>query len=58
MSKTGITAFQYAQGHRLVMIIKRMGINIEDNLERFLNDISNRYVEAGQDPEVTEINFI
>jgi hypothetical protein len=48
LSKSGITPSQCAQGHRLAMIMKRMGIDEEDH-ERFLSDISKRYVEVGLD---------
>lgn len=50
LSKTGITAEQYAQGHRIIMIMKRMGAAEEDDHERFLTDISKKYVQAGYDP--------
>lgn len=49
LSKTGTTAEQYAQGHRIIMIMKRMGAE-EDDHERFLTDISKKYVQAGHDP--------
>lgn len=49
LSKTGITAEQCARGHRIIMIMKRMGAE-EDDHERFLTDISKKYVQAGHDP--------
>jgi hypothetical protein len=49
LSKTGTTAEQCAQGHRIIMIMKRMGAE-EDDHERFLTDISKKYVQAGHDP--------
>jgi hypothetical protein len=49
LSKTGITPDPCAQGHRLVMIMKRIGITDEESHETFLSEISKRYVEAGRD---------
>lgn len=62
VSKAGMTAFQCAQGFRLVMIMDRMGISHPDKYEMFLSSISKRYVEAGQDPgrifeDINELQF-
>lgn len=62
MSKTGITADQCAQTHRLIMIMKRIGITNPDEYEKFLTDVSNQYVEAGLDParlfeHINELHF-
>src|SRR5918995_2248078 len=62
LSKTGLTAAQCAQGHRIMMILKRMGASDQCKYEQFLSEISNRYVEAGLDPahlfeRVNELHF-
>ena len=49
LSNTGITAEQCARGHRIIMIMKRMGAE-EDDQESFLTGISKKYVQAGHDP--------
>ena len=50
LSNTGITAEQCARGHRIIMIMKRMGAEEEDDHESFLTGISKKYVQAGHDP--------
>jgi hypothetical protein len=62
LSKTGLTAAQCGDGHRIIMIMKRMGATDQSKYENFLFDISNRYVEAGLDPahlfeQLNELHF-
>ena len=57
LSKTGISPDQCAQGHRLLMIMRRIGITNEEDHEKFLKEISTMYLEVGIDP-VTLANHI
>lgn len=50
MLKAGLTVHQCAQGHRLIMIMRRMGVLNGENHERFLIEISERYVKTGREP--------
>jgi len=56
-SKSGLSVQDCAQGHRIVMIMKNIGVS-EDDYEIFISELSKRYVAPGLRPDtlVEQIN--
>jgi hypothetical protein len=56
-SKSGLSVQDCAQGHRIVMIMKNIGVS-EDDYEIFISKLSKRYVAPGLRPDtlVEQIN--
>ena len=57
ISKTGLSVQDCAEGHRVAMIMKNIGV-AEDEYESFISDLWKRYVASGLGPDtlVEQIN--
>ena len=51
ISKSGISIQECAQGHRVAMIMKNLGI-AEDDCEDFISKLWRRYVASGLSPDI------
>ena len=57
ISKTGLSVQDCAEGHRVAMIMKNIGV-VEDEYESFISNLWKRYVASGLGPDtlIEQIN--
>jgi hypothetical protein len=51
ISKSGLSVQDCAQGHRIILIMKNIGVS-EDDYHTFISKLSKRYVASGLSPDI------